>query len=75
MERRTVLRGALTLPVVAATLKFGSGPASAPATSQAGPAVTPAPRPRPGNTGSAGSPRYRTWDVETLDRRLRVARS
>jgi hypothetical protein len=70
MERRTVLRGALALPLAAATLKFGAGPASMPATSQAGPAAAPAPAARP-----AGSPRIRTWDVETLDRRLRVART
>lgn len=59
MERRTVLRGALTLPVVAgALLTFGSGPAATTATSPAGPAVRP-------------TARVRTWDVETLDRRLR----
>ena len=74
MERRTVLRGALTLPVVAAALKLGAGPASMPATSQAGPAAASGPRPAPG-PGSSGTPRHRTWDVETLDRRLRVARS
>ena len=68
MERRTVLRGALTLPVVAATLKFGAGPAAMTATSQAGPAAAAPP-------GSTGSRRVRSWDVETLDRRLRVARS
>jgi len=68
MDRRTVLRGALTIPVVAgALLTFGSGPAAMTATSSAGPAVAPAPR--------SGSPRVRSWDVETLDRRLRVARS
>ncbi|HEV7761513.1 MAG TPA: hypothetical protein VGO78_21050 [Acidimicrobiales bacterium] len=72
MERRTVLRGALTLPVVAAALKFGSGPASMPATSQAGPAAASPSAARP---GSSGSQRVRSWDVETLDRRLRVARS
>jgi hypothetical protein len=71
LERRTVLRGALTLPVVAATLKFGAGPASMPATSQAGPAAaSPAARP-----ARSGRQRVRSWDVETLDRRLRVARS
>jgi hypothetical protein len=70
MERRTVLRGALTLPVVAATLKFGAGPASMPATSKAGPAAA-ASSARPG-PGSSGRQRVRSWDVETLDRRLRV---
>lgn len=67
MERRTVLRGALTLPVVAGTLlTFGSGPAATTATSPAGPAVPPTPSPR------RSTPRVRTWDVETLDRRLRT---
>lgn len=75
IDRRAVLRGALTLPVVAGTLLTlgtspgggagpGAGPIAAPGASPGG-AATPPAAPR--------SPRYRSWDVETLDRRLRVA--
>jgi len=70
MERRTVLQGALTLPVVAgALLTIGAGtnagPEAAPGASSAG-AATPA--------GSPRSPRQRTWDVEALDRRVHSRR-
>jgi hypothetical protein len=60
MDRRTLLRGALVLPVAAAApLALSSAAATAPP-----PAPGPAKRP---------THRVRTWEVETLDRRLRVS--
>jgi|SoiMethySBSTD1v2_1073268.scaffolds.fasta_scaffold646549_2 hypothetical protein len=73
MERRTFLRGALTLPV-AATALLELGPASTPVASPAGPAPVSAPA-AAATAAGAGRKRHRTWDVETLDRRLRSARS
>jgi hypothetical protein len=60
LDRRSVLRGALTVPVVAALGPLGGTSAAAPSA--------------PAATTTRGTERHRVWDVERLDRRVHPRR-